>query len=98
MSGDLGGNSKILGMFTPESLGKILTHFDEHIVQMGWFNRTRLTVLILGGIKDYNSLLVILRDFLKIRMHCYWLVILLTPAKGKDVVFQASFFVQGRAV
>ena len=30
-----GGNSNICD-FPPGSLGKIFTHFDEHIFQMGW--------------------------------------------------------------
>ena len=33
-----GGNSKIFGIFTPNYLGKMNPHFDEHIFQRGWFN------------------------------------------------------------
>ena len=30
--------------FSSRNLGKIFTHFDEHIIQMGWFNHQPETV------------------------------------------------------
>ena len=36
-----GGNSNIFGIFTPK-IGGRWTHFDEHILQMGWFNHQLL--------------------------------------------------------
>ena len=33
-----GGNFPIFWKFSPRNLGKMGTHFDEHIFQRGWFN------------------------------------------------------------
>ena len=39
----VGGNSHIFGIFTPKlTWGRCCFHFDEHIVQMGWFNHHQL--------------------------------------------------------
>ena len=37
VSGRVGAGFNFFVIFDPENLGKMI-HFDEHIVQMGWFN------------------------------------------------------------